>query len=181
LAYYNNVGKDVNLENVTITQNTAVASGGIMNVTSTFMLQNVTMIGNTGSAGNEEMNIYGSTVTVKNSIIWSHSDHQDFILSGAESTIIATNSIIRQPEGTIFPGEGNINNDPLVGDLVDTGGFLKVLPLLSNSPAIDAGSNVDCLSTDQRGVKRPQGVYCDIGAYEVFQGQYKNYLPTVSR
>ena len=36
--------------------------------------------------------------------------------------------------------------------------------LLSGSPAIDAGSN--CLSTDQRGVTRPQGVACDIGSYE---------------
>jgi uncharacterized protein YraI len=39
-----------------------------------------------------------------------------------------------------------------------------VHPLQSDSPAIDA---VDCiLSNDQRGVARPQGLRCDVGAYE---------------
>src|SRR5262249_54041260 len=35
------------------------------------------------------------------------------------------------------------------------------------SPAFNAGTNASCASTDQRGVSRPQGVNCDIGAYEV--------------
>jgi hypothetical protein len=38
--------------------------------------------------------------------------------------------------------------------------------LLSGSPAIDAGDDAACLPTDQRGVVRPQGAHCDIGAYE---------------
>jgi len=37
-------------------------------------------------------------------------------------------------------------------------------PLLSGSPAINAGNPATCLSTDQRGVARVGG--CDIGAYE---------------
>jgi len=37
---------------------------------------------------------------------------------------------------------------------------------LPNSPAIDFGSNADCPPTDQRGVLRPQGAGCDVGAVE---------------
>jgi uncharacterized repeat protein (TIGR01451 family) len=37
---------------------------------------------------------------------------------------------------------------------------------LEGSPAIDAGTNDGCPATDQRGVTRPQGPRCDIGAFE---------------
>jgi hypothetical protein len=40
------------------------------------------------------------------------------------------------------------------------------MALGAGSPAIDAGSNTGCPTTDQRGVTRPQGSQCDIGAYE---------------
>jgi hypothetical protein len=40
------------------------------------------------------------------------------------------------------------------------------MALLSGSPAIDAGADAGCPTTDQRGVARPQGAHCDIGAYE---------------
>jgi len=41
-----------------------------------------------------------------------------------------------------------------------------VHPLLPGSPAIDAGACVAGITTDQRGVSRPSGDGCDIGAYE---------------
>jgi hypothetical protein len=37
----------------------------------------------------------------------------------------------------------------------------------ADSPAFDAGTNTGCPATDARGVSRPQGAYCDIGAYEL--------------
>lgn len=40
------------------------------------------------------------------------------------------------------------------------------MPLLPGSPAIDAGDVGTCPATDQRGVARPQGAGCDMGAYE---------------
>ena len=36
----------------------------------------------------------------------------------------------------------------------------------ASSPAIDAGDDAHCPSPDQRGVTRPKGSHCDIGAYE---------------
>src|SRR5690606_29583266 len=65
-----------------------------------------------------------------------------------------------------YPGEGNINADPLIDSLQNDGGFTQTMALLPGSPAIDAGDNTACPATDQRGVTRPQGPQCDIGAYE---------------
>ena len=58
--------------------------------------------------------------------------------------------------------------------------------LLPGSPAIDAAnpavpgsSSNACEATDQRGVARPQGTRCDIGAFESIV--YPIYLPLVLR
>ena len=40
------------------------------------------------------------------------------------------------------------------------------MALLPGSPAIDAGDDSLCPGTDQRGVPRPIGAHCDIGAFE---------------
>ncbi|MGW4537262.1 choice-of-anchor Q domain-containing protein [Streptomyces chartreusis] len=53
---------------------------------------------------------------------------------------------------------------PRIGPLVDNGGPTDTVALLPGSPALDAAD--DCPATDQRGVARPQGAACDIGAYE---------------
>jgi hypothetical protein len=64
-----------------------------------------------------------------------------------------------------------LNEDPLLlGQLVSLAGYY---PLLSGSPAIDAANPTipgsggsACSAIDQRGVARPQGSACDMGAYE---------------
>jgi len=70
---------------------------------------------------------------------------------------------------------GTVNNpiDPLLGPLQVNGGPTETHALLSGSPAIDHIPVLDCtdtggtpITTDQRGVARPQGSSCDIGAYE---------------
>jgi hypothetical protein len=57
--------------------------------------------------------------------------------------------------------------DPLLGPLQGNGGLTETMALAAGSPAIGAGGNGACPATDQRGVARPQGATCDIGAYEV--------------
>jgi hypothetical protein len=67
-------------------------------------------------------------------------------------------------------GAGDLSGvNPLLGPLASNGGPTQTMALLSGSPAIDAGDDGACPSNDQRGVTRPQGSHCDIGAYERVQ------------
>jgi hypothetical protein len=60
------------------------------------------------------------------------------------------------------------NGDPELGSLGNYGGPTATLPLGSGSAAINQvpGAGADCPAADQRGVDRPQGGECDIGAFE---------------
>ena len=53
-----------------------------------------------------------------------------------------------------------------LGVLTDNGGPTPTLALMEGSPAIDAGTAVLGMTTDQRGAARPQGLAFDAGAYE---------------
>ena len=67
-----------------------------------------------------------------------------------------------------------ISTNPLLGELADNDGPTHTRTLLEGSPAIDMGRPTGCndpstgipLTTDQRGLWRPSGLHCDIGAYE---------------
>lgn len=62
-------------------------------------------------------------------------------------------------------GVAMIVADPKLGGLADNGGPARTYALAYGSPAIDGAA--DCtVSVDERGVARPQGQGCDIGAYE---------------
>lgn len=63
------------------------------------------------------------------------------------------------------------NTDPMLARLADNGGPTETQALRPGSPAIDHGgtSANGCPATDQRGVPRPQGPACDIGAFEFAQ------------
>jgi len=80
-----------------------------------------------------------------------------------------------------FTATGDLTNtSPLLGPLQDNGGPTPTYALLPGSPAINAGDNVGCPATDQRGVARPHAGRCDIGAYE-YVFPVKLYLPFVAR
>jgi hypothetical protein len=61
-------------------------------------------------------------------------------------------------------GTDHPNVDARLAALADNGGPTDTRALLEGSPAIDAGGA--CSATDQRGVGRPVGGGCDIGAFE---------------
>lgn len=73
---------------------------------------------------------------------------------------------------------GNIYGlDPRLGLLANNGGATSTHALLAASPAVGAGSPTlpgsnagACAATDQRGIARPAGDRCDIGAFELGSG-----------
>lgn len=83
------------------------------------------------------------------------------------------------------------NASPLnarLGSLVSNGGSSQTQALLPGSPAIDAGNPLTpggggysaCDALDQRGVSRPIGTQCDMGAYEA-PTYPKIFLPLVKK
>jgi hypothetical protein len=132
--------------NVTISGNTALNGGGIAN-TGSATLTNVTIGANTaGDLGGSGIYSEGATVLLANTIVANP----------------GTNCA-----GVPLVSSGhNLSSDG--SPLQDNGGPTFTQALLPGSPAIDAAYPF-CPppTTDQRGVNRPQGAACDIGAYEV--------------
>lgn len=56
-----------------------------------------------------------------------------------------------------------------LGQIGDNGGLGETVALLSGSPAIDGGATIATITTDQRGISRPQGTSYDVGAFELEQ------------
>ena len=58
-------------------------------------------------------------------------------------------------------------SNPKLQKLTDNGGPTQTMALHPNSPAVDSGQTDNCLPVDQRGIGRPEGAFCDIGAFEL--------------
>jgi len=72
--------------------------------------------------------------------------------------------------------------DPVLGVLdVHEPGSTPTFPLLEGSPAIDAVGCAPGVTKDQRGVRRPQGIACDIGAFELENPLTYLFLPLILR
>jgi Tol biopolymer transport system component len=152
------------LTNVTFHANSATDMGGGMdNEASNPSLKNVTMSGNQASQGGGMNNGYPSIVSITNSILYGNSGGEIYGISGVANV---TYSIVQGG----YTGTGNLDVNPLLGPVQDNGGFTQTMALLPGSPAIDAGDNVNCPVADQRGLSRPQGSGCDIGAFELYNG-----------
>src|SRR5215207_907350 len=181
------------LTNSTIRDNQSVAYAGGMyaSVNNTITLNNVTITGNYAGWNGGGIYSYGetNTITIKNSTIannFAGLDGGGAVLNGVitiQNSILADNTaahgadcsgtidtsqsnIIEDSTGcTITTGTGNqIDTDPLIG--ASPSGSLGYHALKPGSPAINAGNPATCLATDVRGVARPQGGTCDMGAYE---------------
>jgi CSLREA domain-containing protein len=117
--------------------------------------------------GAELYDVAGAPLSVLNTIVGPAGEGQ----AGSEcdlDTTMTSESNIDAGESCAFEGGSHSNTNPLLEPLADNGGPTKTMALSVSSPAIntaDAKAAV-CPSTDQRGVSRPQGAGCDIGAYE---------------
>lgn len=158
------------ISNATFWKNTASGNGGaIYNGAASIALRNVTFGGNVAYAGGAlaDLSIESSTsgATISNAIFWGDSAGSGAEIDvGAGSTAAIDHSIVQTgcPAGATCSTLSSA--DPLLGLFQLYGGFTPALMPAANSPALDNGAN--CPATDQRGVARPQGAACDIGAVE---------------
>ena len=138
--------------------------GGLNQAAAGATLTQDTIAGNvaTGAGGGLDA-AGGAVVSIGNSIVASNR---------AGGSLVNCN-------GPVVPGANDIvfgdntcgvaqSGDPRLGPLAANGGPTQTMALLAGSSAINVVSANNCpLSTDERGVARPQGNGCDAGAYEV--------------
>ncbi|NOT03338.1 MAG: sortase [Anaerolineales bacterium] len=184
-------GGTLHVQNSTFSGNYAKSSGGgISNWFGTLTVKNSTFSGNRAPHGGGIYNYsYMGTVSATNS---TFSGNQASVGGGIFGIATLSNTIVANsvsggdcsPGGTSsitaeaynFDTDGSCGNatqktiaEINLGQLADNGGPTQTMALLSGSHAIDVGNAAICLgigNVDQRGVNRPQGAGCDIGAYE---------------
>jgi uncharacterized repeat protein (TIGR02543 family) len=155
--------------NSTVSGNTSEGDGGgIFNRSPSTTVVNSTVALNRGTnsvAPGLGSGIYvdSGTVTLSNSLVVQQ-------VNGANCSGVSGGGNNLADDGTC--PTATVTATPLIGSLADYGGTTETHALLLGSPAIDTGSNTICNASpvsavDQRGVSRPQGTTCDIGAFEL--------------
>ncbi len=186
-------GGHFTLENSTVRQNHAAnRGGGIFLINGpTFYLINSTVSGN--SAGGSGGGIYidnGSAILDNSTIAFNTADTGGglFVANGignVTNSILANNSATGNGSdcsgeinssgsliedttnctfGVFSSSQNQVNIDPKLDSSLT--GTLPLHKLLAGSPAIDTAIKGFCKPIDQRGMPRPRGNGCDIGAYE---------------
>lgn len=138
-----------------------VVAGVVMNILNSTIASNTS-----GRLGGGIFTSLGSTVFVNNTIVTGNTiDNCDTAqLGGAISS--QGNNISSDASCNFTQPTDKRNTNPRLRPLANNGGPTDTRALLSGSLAIDAALNTGCPPTDQRGVARPQGTRCDIGAFE---------------
>ncbi len=182
MAYAANAVSSPTLINVTFSGNSAIHGGAMYNSAvessiSSPILSNVTFSGNHADLGGAMYN-HGtldgvSSPTLSNVVLWGDTA----AISGAEiynevsSTGTASTTIDHSVVQDGCPGGSTctalVITDPVLGALGNHGGSTDTMLLGTGSSAIDTGTCSGAPVTDQRGVSRPQGPACDIGAVEM--------------
>ena len=154
----------VTVVNSTFSDNYILSTGGaiLMDSDDDTTLINVTMSGNPFSisqlSGAGKLNYSNTIIT-----------NSPFGTNCYTNNSLGTNTNNLVADGTCSSA---LSGDPMLGALASNGGPTQTFALLAGSPAINAGDSTTCAASpvsglDQRGVARPQGASCDIGAYEL--------------
>ncbi|MCB9137335.1 MAG: DUF839 domain-containing protein [Caldilineaceae bacterium] len=170
--------------NLTISSNAATSGGGIYNDNASPTLLNITIGDNIASTdlGGGFLNAGGSPTLA--GVLMADNDGGDCKQGGGGLHADSSHNLIKDGSNACGLSDGVNNNqigaDPLLESLADNGGPTETMAIPADSPAINSGlpplimaasgdaiAAVACPATDQRGLSRPQGAGCDIGAFEV--------------
>ena len=176
-----NIGT-LNLANATLSDNSSEGhGGGLFNAAGNASLNNATVANNTADSDDRQGGDGGGiaqasgAVTIGNSLVAYNIDNTSGSQpSDCSGTLDSTGfNLIQVAICSISAVDNLLGADPLLEPLGDNGGTTFTHALSGSSPAIDAGNPASvasgpdaCESSDQRGVSRPLGLACDIGAYE---------------
>jgi predicted outer membrane repeat protein len=178
----------ITVERSTFTGNSGDMGGAIMvgtpaNAVGSLSVVNSTFTGNTAASFGSAIKNFGTAV-VTSSTLSNNGTPSDGSISST-GTFTLHNSIVADgapncsAAGPITDGGHNIswpdtscpglNVDPNLGPLANNGGPTQTMALPLGSPALDGvpATGAACPPTDQRGVSRPQGPNCDVGAFEL--------------
>jgi CSLREA domain-containing protein len=161
---YNSSYNFLKMNNCTVAGNFSWVAGGIANMGGIAIISNSIIAGNHALITAPDC---GGTFT---------SGGNNLIGDGTQST-----GFVNGVTGDLV-GDAASPIDPMLGPLADNGGPTWTHALLLGSPAIDAGNPATCEATDQRGVTRPWGAACDMGAYEFIPSDavYRFWSPVFS-
>jgi hypothetical protein len=177
-----------------IALNVATAGGAVAATVTNSTLQGNTAADNGGGVGLTNANAGTANVTLLNDTLAQNSAPLGAGVNSDPGGLTLTASIVSAStgpncSGPILDGGSNLSfgggagstcptggtnvsgQDPLLGPLqLNAPGATATMALGPDSPAIDrVASGCPPPATDQRGVTRPQGPACDIGAFEVVQ------------
>ena len=173
----------------TFSGNTASQSAGGISSDGTLTLTNSTISGNTATNNGGGLYMGSGLLTITNSTISGKSAASGGVVYISVGTMDYANTIIANSisGGDCFNGDTigtnthnliedgscspSLSGDPNLGVLANNGGPTQTFALLANSPATNAGDDATCAACpvsnlDQRGIARPDGDHCDIGAFE---------------
>jgi len=154
------------MTNSTISGNSARVGGGIYKAwfglwEGSITINHNTITENTAPEGGGGINNPDWEITISASIVAHNGE------TNCGGNLISGGNNLDSSDTCSFGAAGDLaNTDPILGPLANNGGGTFTHALLPDSPAIDAMYHLECPASDQRGVERPQGADCDIGAFE---------------
>jgi uncharacterized repeat protein (TIGR01451 family) len=197
-----------NITNTTISGNVASDVGGGITTNGTVNLNSSTVVDNEASTdapgGGAGLNSFGSGTynmhnsivanNLKNTTVDSNCGCSGGSVTCAPGRLVSLGYNLENAETCELGFTGDmVNKDPLLLALANNGGPTETHALQHtengdavNSPAVEAGDNVNCPNNDQRGGIRPAdgnldtNYDCDIGAFELFIASadlhFENYI-----
>jgi CSLREA domain-containing protein len=156
------------ITNSTFVNNVAGAKGGGLQVNSgSVTVEFSTFSGNAANTVNPSaggaIQADGGSVSVLRSLLANSTAGKDCDQL-SPGTVTITNSLVE--DNSDCTGSITSSADPGLGALSDNGGPTQTMVIATSSPAFDAALTCASTTSDQRGITRPQGSRCDLGAYE---------------
>ncbi len=159
----------INITNSTIANNSAPFGGAGIENLGTTNISNSTIVNNSSVYGPGGLEVPLGSVNITRSIVSNNTGGRYTGTPNCLGGPINSQGYNLESGtdcGFTNTGDQQNTNPLLASSLASNGGATQTLALQDGSPAINKIPASSCPATDQRGISRPQGPACDIGAFE---------------